>query len=320
MGARIYYHPLTRAVLAPFEARWGPVRRRWSHASLQRHLPSVEDGIANLQRYCDHVPSTNEEPVFLLGTGWRSGSTLLQRLVVSSGQVMIWGEPYDLAWYPQRLADSLRPMGGGWPLPEHILDRKEEANPAELSATWIATTSPHPRHLLSAHRSFFVELLAVPAREHLGYPRWGLKDVRFGASEIHYLRMLFPRARMVLLVRDPVSSWQSQRRFSEAFYERWPEPSPLLTPAGFAGYWNRIATEFSQVAAADPRSLFVRYEDLIADPAVLDRIDGFLDLAIDRSVLANVQRGKADPRLGATPAEARIVRKLTEGVCARFGY
>ena len=33
-------------------------------------------------------------PVFLFSAGWRSGSTLLQRLITHGGEVMMWGEPF----------------------------------------------------------------------------------------------------------------------------------------------------------------------------------------------------------------------------------
>jgi hypothetical protein len=35
----------------------------------------------------------NESPIFLLSTGWRSGSTLLQRILVTDPSVLLWGEP-----------------------------------------------------------------------------------------------------------------------------------------------------------------------------------------------------------------------------------
>lgn len=35
-----------------------------------------------------------ENPVFILSAGWRSGSTLLHRMIMADEKVMIWGEPY----------------------------------------------------------------------------------------------------------------------------------------------------------------------------------------------------------------------------------
>src|SRR5262245_32576620 len=33
-------------------------------------------------------------PIFLLSSGWRSGSTLVQRLINSDSSVLMWGEPF----------------------------------------------------------------------------------------------------------------------------------------------------------------------------------------------------------------------------------
>ena len=35
-----------------------------------------------------------ESPIFLLAAGWRSGSTLLQRILVTDPSVLLWGEPF----------------------------------------------------------------------------------------------------------------------------------------------------------------------------------------------------------------------------------
>src|ERR1700759_2808533 len=34
-----------------------------------------------------------EAPIFLLSTGWRAGSTLLQRILVTDPSLLLWGEP-----------------------------------------------------------------------------------------------------------------------------------------------------------------------------------------------------------------------------------
>ncbi len=42
------------------------------------------------------------QPIFVLTSGWRSGSTLLQRIVVTDPKLLIWGEPLgDLGLIPQ---------------------------------------------------------------------------------------------------------------------------------------------------------------------------------------------------------------------------
>jgi ABC-type uncharacterized transport system YnjBCD ATPase subunit len=48
-----------------------------------------------------------DAPIFLLATGWRAGSTLLQRMLVTDPRVILWGEPFcDLA-LPSRVAEMV---------------------------------------------------------------------------------------------------------------------------------------------------------------------------------------------------------------------
>lgn len=57
--------------------------------------------------------ATTDCPVFVLSAGWRSGSTLLQRMLMP--ECFIWGEPYGHACLLQSLADPLRCMTNDWP-------------------------------------------------------------------------------------------------------------------------------------------------------------------------------------------------------------
>ena len=53
------------------------------------------------------MPSANE-PVFMLTSIWRSGSTLIQRLLCSDPQIYIWGEPYGDAGIVPHLFQSAK--------------------------------------------------------------------------------------------------------------------------------------------------------------------------------------------------------------------
>ena len=48
------------------------------------------------------------KPVFALASIWRSGSTLLQRLLCSDPDILLWGEPYGDAGFLPGLANSAR--------------------------------------------------------------------------------------------------------------------------------------------------------------------------------------------------------------------
>ncbi len=316
---RLYHHPVLRRLAAPIEARTGKPSFIFRARSLSRRAPSAYAGLEHyLERWAPSLRTAPaDDPIFVLASGWRSGSTLLQRLIVSSGQALIWGEPHDLAGFVQTLARSFRPFGQEWPPREWILDDRPSAEPQQLSTSWIANICPNPAGLLEAHRAFLRAWLAAPASD-LGYTRWGFKEVRLGALEIAYLRALFPHARIVLLVRDPVAAWRSYSGKPWIYHHRWPD-HPLVSARGFADLWNGLVAAFLHAADNDPHCFLVRYEDLLRDRSTTGLLARFLHLEIDSSVIEVRERGW-DPDLGASPQECQLVALRTRRLGARLGY
>ena len=78
-------------------------------------IPSITDGLEALRRRFGVGGDPGPEPVFLLAAGWRSGSTLVQRLLASSGELLMWGEPYDHCGLIRSLAEGVRPFAEAWP-------------------------------------------------------------------------------------------------------------------------------------------------------------------------------------------------------------
>ncbi len=66
--------------------------------------------------------TASDSPVFVLAAGWRSGSTLLQRLLMP--ECFVWGEPYGHSCMLQNLADPLRCITDDWPEPHFFYERK----------------------------------------------------------------------------------------------------------------------------------------------------------------------------------------------------
>ena len=46
-------------------------------------------------------------PVFLIASVWRTGSTLTQRLIVSSKDILMWGEPFADSSIIQKIKKSV---------------------------------------------------------------------------------------------------------------------------------------------------------------------------------------------------------------------
>lgn len=253
-----------------------------------------------------------ERPIFVFGGGWRTGSTLLQRLLCSHPGVLVWGES-------RGLVESLR---GGWAAIE-ALQTLSTRNRADLDheghQAWIAVANPPFERFREATRELLLTYLARPAGER-GRPRWGFKEVRCDAAAAGWLLELFPGARFVFLVRDPEACLASARGATR-------KERGLLHEVGgsraFVGHWVRLTRGFLEHANTLPARL-LRYEDLVAEPAATcAELARFLELdpdGFDRAVFERRMRGwKGEPRLEASDRRALRSPELRE-VAEALGY
>ena len=139
----------------------------------------------------DPLPSANA-PVFVLSASWRAGSTMVQRLLSSNGQIQIWGEPYgDAGLIPNMVSSAKVLLRPNWPVPAHF---PEYSNPERYQEIyqrpqdfWIANLYPLPEDIRRGHRALFDQWLAQPSLRH-GKKRFGLKEVRLDGVCAQYLQ------------------------------------------------------------------------------------------------------------------------------------
>lgn len=250
----------------------------------------------------------------MLACGWRSGSTLVQRIIMTDERVLIWGEPLGRLAPLTRVSDLVAQAGES-PPPSQFTDlgRLDAADPV---ADWIANLFPGGGDLRGGLRAWLDRWLAVPARDR-GYKRWGLKDVRLGSADALVLRWLYPRAHLVVLVRDPFDAWRSLRTVAEEWgpFERYPD-RPVHDAAAFGRFWNRLAVSWSDPQG--PAHVFrLRYEDVVAgELGDLDTRLG-LDLEPARALAARVGASAGD----APPdAELDAIESTTRAGRKAWGY
>jgi hypothetical protein len=271
----------------------------------------------------DDLPE-NTAPLVVLGAGQRCGSTLVQRLLCSHPQVRIWGEHVG----------QLRPILAASQRLRRWTDTSGAAGRAEFAADayrgFIANLTPERADIDRACAAFVEQLFAVPARA-AGRPVWGFKEVRYGLADVLLLRELFPRLRVILVVRDPrdvvrsLDDWERaggwDRRDTEGALRNW-----VNVAAGFAA------------ADTDPvlRNfvLPVRYEDLVPfKQAWTKAIAGHCGLAadlldmtvFDRRVHTVGPRGRNDRTLREWSQLPAALRALVDDdelrmVASAYGY
>ncbi len=260
-------------------------------------LPDVSDG---------------ESPVFLLAAGWRSGSTLLQRLVCSSGEVLVWGEPYGRAGLIPALARSALALREDWPGQGHFA---AESLYQDLSKAWIANLYPPAEALKRSFKAQLDTLLGEPARQR-GYARFGLKEVRLHAVDARFLRWIYPGARFVFLVRNPWDAWASAK--GATWFLRWPDRK-VADATAFAKHWRWLMEGFAQWG--DPSAMLIRYEDLTASGVDLQPLARHLGVtALDPAAFSAKPRGMSRPPLALDSGEIATIAHITGELSQALDY
>jgi len=296
----------------------GTSRARDEHHRARATQPTIEDGLATFATLeGNRLVAPEDKPIFLLSAGWRSGSTLLQRLIMSSPQVLLWGEPYDECGVIQALAQTMRCFRPGWPPSDYFL---EQHAGKPLAGEWIANLFPEPQAWRAAHLAFFERAFAEPAR-HAGATRWGIKEVRLDVQHAHYLRWIYPDAKFVFLYRDPLQAYRSYCRYGRNWYDTWPD-RPVFTPTAFGRHWRNLTQGYLR-GANKLGALVLRYEDVVqGSEALLSAIDRHLEISVDRSVLS--QKIGSSERGGeqawVSRLEKSLLRRAVSPVAQELGY
>lgn len=302
----------------------GPAQSRAAHRQALSGNPRIATGIEALLTACPPSNAEDEEsPIFLLSAGWRSGSTLMQRLLMSDKDVLIWGEPYDECGLIQSMAESVKAFRPGWPRADYFYDGTPTS---QLAGNWIANLFPSLEDLRNGHRALFDTLFAQPAKA-AGAARWGIKEVRLDANHSAYLRWLYPKARFLFLYRNPLEAYRSYCRYGRNWYDVYPD-RPVFTPTGFGTHWRNLMEGFMR-DADKLGALLIRYEDLIGGQAHLDEVEEYLGVKIDRSILKlkvrnsdNIKAGSQKDRetIKVSRFEKWLLKRAVSPVAEQAGY
>lgn len=283
-----------------------------------RELGSVTSSLAAIEAGSDKT-SSSEKPVFILSAGWRSGSTMLQRLLMSSNDTVIWGEAYDRACIVQRLTETVFAHSRTWPDGKYL---RQPTSLHALSGEWVANMYPPLSALKLGYRALLENIFMAPAHD-VGGNRWGFKEVRLGVNEAEFLHWLFPNAKFLFIYRNPFDAYQSYKNFQPAknWYVRWPD-KPAFTTAKFAKHWQQLAADFIK-NASNVDGMLVRYEDLIDGRVDLEALADYCELKIDNSIL-DVRVGgakKTECKVSSlTRMERFIISRCTAPTARQLGY
>lgn len=259
------------------------------------------------------MQTTATGPVFLICGGGRTGSTMVERLLVSTRQVLVWGEHGGI------LIRQLRALMEGMQTWMRVKARGQFARfLKEGYNAWIPNMNPEPVAFSAACRAFLETSLGQPARA-LGYPRWGFKEIKYGKPAILFLQELYPDAGFIFLIRNPLDCLKSIK--STGWY-----PSDYgASPETFLNEWTRITVDLLDLENQCPNAALVRYEDLLTKPEEcllrIAKAVGIAPEAFDRAMFESKERGTTKAPVALTDEDWQAVEttKLAD-VAKRAGY
>ncbi|MDR3470696.1 MAG: sulfotransferase [Devosia sp.] len=262
---------------------------------------------------------SDDEPVFLASIGWRSGSTLLQRILMTDPSILVWGEPLSHLLYVNRLTEMLFGFTPIWPETNHWISHLPKL---DMAREWMAHVAPDPGHLKGAYRAFVDRWLGYPARER-GFSRWGVKQVRWSGEEALALRWLYPKARFILISRHPVSAYKSMKdigfvEHQMGFMLDWPDRW-IADLDAYANYWNHLARSWA-AASTRMKVCWVRYEDLVDGRTDLDAVADAAGLSLEPERAMSVVAGGPVIRSQMSAEERDRINALTAVGRQVFAY
>lgn len=225
-------------------------------------------------------------PVIIITTG-RSGSTLLQRYLNASPELVVWGEH---GGFISGLSNTYNNFMNAPHLQKMLsLGRKHSSSLLDSEASvnvdieW--TNNFTSEDLRNAFRDLIVNVFTI------GLPsekRWGFKEIRYKRKEVRFLKELFPEAQFIFLLRNPIDTLASMvaawEKGSDIWENKlWKRDKSVLRELQdiISKHVTRVMPIIESIQTLHHNNVgfLVRYEVLKQDPAsVLRQLFSFLNI------------------------------------------
>jgi hypothetical protein len=285
-----------------------------------REMPRVKQQAKN-ESLEDHYPQPEAKfPIFLLGTG-RCGSTLLQKILNSVENAMIYGEHGGFlkqvaAAYFLNFEDKM--------IEKYIMSQNvAEKDPISVFETlknpqlWSAWTNWYNQKTVKNNFRDFIESFFNPSSLEQAV-HWGFKEIRYGLDDrvVEMLADLYPDGRFVFIVRHPadvIASKISARASEgiEADAHTWVAQNTYFL------HFSRENSESSRI---------IHYEEIIGnDSKQLSQLFDWLGFALSdrqRNIIETTKPsyiGRPRPAK-LTEDEINNINKITQEMRGELGY
>ena len=187
-----------------------------------------------------------------------------------------------------------------------------QSNPTHAVNAWIASMNPPETTLRDSFRQFLDSYYGQQARV-LGYSRWGVKEVRSGPETASFMKILYPEAKFIFLVRNPFNCLLSIKR------RNWMgERNALRATANYTRHWRSLAKGFRNANFG----LVVRYEDILNDQETVHKLRDYLEIGKLDSNFAENSRADWTTKNKAELSffEKRLISAIAKDEIKFYGY
>ena len=219
------------------------------------------------------------DPLIVTAPSIRCGTTLLQRLICSAPNGLLYGEPVA-----NDLFNALQLNSAQVAMYEQYRGQVGESLAAfreGKSDDWMIDLMPDLDGYLRAFADGHLAPIAYcrDFARNAGRPVWGMKYPGWGAGPLNLIRNSLPRAKVIFIHRDIVPVLRSAKARGSV--------RRLAGVKAFCAQWASNMKAVAQLRES-PNALVIDYDDLVRDAElVLQRIEAFAGLEpIDRAVLA----------------------------------
>ena len=246
--------------------------------------------------------SDRKYPIFLLGTK-RSGTTLLQRILNSGEDVMIWGEhggflsqiaeAYFLNFEDKTIIRNI---------PASNVSFRPLAKTRQLKSSklWLGWHNWYSQEDVKNMFASFISSFFIPTFRKKDL-FWGFKETRYGFADrtIEMLAELYPDAKFIFIIRDPIdivdrlklsylrkiTGLEHETNFSQLEFSAKNE----FSTAEAAKKWTQQNYSFIEFSAKNSqRSLIVRYEELVSRKDVVEELMDWLNVSYSQQKISDI--------------------------------
>ena len=234
----------------------------------------------------------NMAPVIVSAPTGRNGITLIQRLLNSSSQIIVYGENAHLVSTFPGLSNSIVQLLNNKLIFDQALQHFLNGNTDGWTSNLWPDVSGYIRITLENTFRYFEYYSNFSAKK--GFNQWGIKNPMTNPGMINNFRMLLKRARFIIIYRnifDVVRSAKA-RKFA----------SNMTKIGNLAEQWQN---NLLPILKRDTESILcIKYEDLVQNPgSEIQKLEHFANIKnIDKSVLSRkINTFKGDVRNGHSP-------------------